>query len=67
MKMRKIKEQLTSSWKEADEFERKFWKEAGSETRFQALWLMVKEFYKMRGKSADKLRLQRSVQNIQQI
>ena len=45
----------------------KFWKRAGAKARFSATWQMIDEFYKMRGKNGIKRRLQRTVQNIQQI
>jgi len=45
----------------------KFWKRAGVKARFSAAWQMLDEFYKMRGKNGIKRRLQRSVQNIEQI
>jgi hypothetical protein len=52
--------------KSNDDFDIKFWQRAGVLARFSATWKMIDEFYKMRGKHGYKLRLQRSVQHIQQ-
>jgi len=61
---RKILEKKSYTYKEAEEFDAKFWKRAGVQARFAAAWLMLIEYYKMRGKSGVKLRLRKSVQNI---
>lgn len=53
--------------REAASFDKWFWRKAGSKARFAAAWLIIREFYKMRGVHGYKLRLQRSVQNIKQI
>jgi len=45
----------------------KFWKKAGVLARFSATWQMLDEINKMRSKNGIKRRLQRTVQNIQQI
>ena len=64
----KIKERLIDSSKAEDGlFGVDFWQKAGAKYRFIAMWSMVKDLYKMRGKSAAKLRLRRSVQNIKHI
>ena len=72
MKKNKIKSKITerlisSSKLNHDNFDINFWQRAGAGYRFMAMWLMVKEFCKLRGKNADKLRLRRSIQNIKQI
>ena len=64
--MKKIWENRTISFKEAENFNNKFWKNASADAKFSALWQMVEEFYKIRNKRGYKLRLQRSVQNIKQ-
>lgn len=40
------------------------WMELGDEARFQAAWEMVLDGYKIQGKDLNKLRFQRSVENI---
>ena len=65
--MRKIWEHKANSFKQAEEFDIKFWKKAGAEARFSATWKMVGEFYKIKGINGYKRRLQRSVQHIEQI
>ena len=64
--MKKIWENRTISFKEAENFNNKFLKNASADAKFSALWQMVEEFYKIRNKRGYKLRLQRSVQNIKQ-
>ncbi len=59
-----IWEHKTSSYKEAKKFDVEFWKKAGVQARFEAAWQMIGDFYKIRGKNVPKLRLRRSVQNI---
>ncbi len=56
-----------NSFKDAERFDAKFWKRAGVEARFSAVWKMVDEFYKIKGINGYKRRLQRSVQSIEQI
>ena len=64
--MKKIWVNKTNSFKEAEDFNIKFWKSTKPDVKFSALWQMVEEFYKIRNKHGYKLRLQRSVQNIKQ-
>jgi len=64
--MKKIWENKTTSFKKAKEFDMLFWKKAGAQARFSAAWQMLEEFYKIRNKHGYKLRLQRTVQNIEQ-
>jgi hypothetical protein len=66
MAMRKIWENKTTSFKKAENFNIRFWRNASAAAKFSALWHMVEEFYKIRNKRGYKLRLQRSVQNIKQ-
>ena len=65
--MKKIWVNQARSFKEAQEFDVRFWRRAGAAARFEATWSMVKDFLKMRGKSGAQLRLRRSVQNIERI
>ncbi len=67
MKNKKIWERMIPISQADDDFELKFWQEAGVQMRFATAWQMIKDFYKIRGKNEIKPRLQRSVQNIQQI
>ena len=64
--MKKIWENKTTSFRKAKEFDMLFWKKAGAQARFSAAWQMLEEFYKIGNKRGYKLRLQRSVQNIEQ-
>ena len=57
----------THSFKEAKEFDRRFWRRAGSQARFAAAWQMVKDYIKIKGKDERLLRLRRSVQNIERL
>ena len=65
--MKKVKEALIPRSKLNQHGDVEFWQKCSANVRFSALWLMVEEFYKIRGKNARKLRLQRSIQNIKQI
>lgn len=47
------------------EFDIQFWQSLSSEARANAVWEMVVEYWTMKGKTEDELRLQRSVENIQ--
>ncbi len=64
--MKKIWANKAKSFKEAENFNIKFWKNMSADAKFSALWKMVEEFYKIKNKHEYKLRLQRSVQNIKQ-
>ena len=65
--MKKIWEHKASSFKDAERFDRLFWRRAGAKARFSAMWKCVEDFYKLKGKHGYKLRLQRSVENIKQV
>lgn len=47
------------------EFDIEFWQGLTSEARADAVWEMVVDYWTMKGKTEDELRLQRSVENIQ--
>ena len=63
--MRKIWVHKSYSFKEAEEWDRKFWRRAGSHARFAAAFECLKDYCKMKGKDERSLRLRRSVQNIE--
>ena len=64
---KKIWARIVPLEKSNDDWDIKFWKRAGTLARFSATWQMINDFYKMRGKNGIKRRLQRTVQNIEQI
>jgi hypothetical protein len=47
------------------EFDIQFWQGLTSEARANAGWELVTDYWAMKGKSPDELRLQRSVESIQ--
>lgn len=47
------------------EFDVQFWQGLTSEARANAVWEMVVDYWTMKGKTSDELRLQRSVESIQ--
>jgi hypothetical protein len=53
--------------KEAEDFDLRFWSSVSSNVKFSALWKMVLDFYKMKGKNADMPGLRRSVEVIKKI
>lgn len=63
---KKITERLTD-YSNSDSFDIEFWRKAGVQARFAAAWKMVEELYRIRGMHGYKLRLQRSIQSIEQI
>lgn len=46
------------------EFDIEFWRGLTSEQRADAVWAMVVDYWAMKGKTEDELRLQRSVESI---
>lgn len=64
---KKVWVHLATSFKDAERFDAFFWHRAGAAARFSATWLMVEDFFKLRGKSRGQLRLRRSVQNIERL
>jgi hypothetical protein len=63
--MKKVEVNVTQSFKEAYEWNLRFWQNKTAGDRFSAAWLMIKDWYKMKGKRGSLPRLRRSVQNIQ--
>lgn len=55
------------SFKEAEDFDIRFWYRAGANARFIAAWSIIKDYFKMRGENANKQRLRRTVQNIEHL
>ncbi len=66
MKKRQIWERLSKS-RTKDSWSVEFWQSAGPAARFSAAWLMIDEFYKIRGKNGYSKRLRRTVQGFEQI
>lgn len=66
-KRQNIRVNKARSFKEARDFDIKFWRNAGAYARFIAAWSIIKDYFKMRGENASKLRLRRSVQNIERL
>jgi len=48
MKKKKIVENVAKSFKEAEDFDIKFWRRAGVRARFAAAWRAVQELYNFR-------------------
>ncbi len=65
--MKKVWVHKSNSFKEAEKFDRKFWRQAGSHARFSAAFEILKDYIKMKGKDASSLRLRRSIQNIERL
>ena len=64
---KKFVENLARNFKEAEEFDVKFWRDAGAQARFSAAWTMLSDYYLMKGKSGHLPRLRRTVQNIERL
>lgn len=47
------------------EFDIQFWQGLSSEARANTVWEMVVDYWTMKGKTEDELRLQRSVESVQ--
>jgi hypothetical protein len=63
---RTIKTRLSKFGERPDrEFDIQFWQGLSSEARAAAGWELVTTYWEMKGKNADELRLQRSVESIQ--
>jgi len=63
----KLRIHKARSFKEAEEWDRKFWQRAGASARFSAAWLMIGDYLKIRGQRGSLPRLRRSVQNIKRL
>ena len=63
--MKRVWVNIAKSFKEAEEWDRKFWRRAGSHARFAGAFECLKDYFKMKGKDERSLRLRRSVQNIE--
>lgn len=62
--MQKMQTNIAKSFREAEEFDIKFWRRAGANARFSAAWLMIKDLYKMRGRRGRLPGLRRTLQII---
>ncbi|MBI5416208.1 MAG: hypothetical protein HZA29_05275 [Candidatus Omnitrophica bacterium] len=65
--MKKIRVHKAKSFKDAEEWDRKFWRHAGAQARFAAAHEAIKDYFKMKGIHARHLRLRRSVQSIERL
>lgn len=64
--MKDIKVKKSFSYQEAQEFDEKFWDEAGAPMRFLAARQMVEQYLKMRGnRGRDSRRLRRTLKVVQ--
>ena len=63
--MKKIWVHKTSSFKEAERFDERFWRSVGAAARFAATWSTVGDYFKLRGKSRGQPRLRRTVQHVE--
>jgi hypothetical protein len=64
MKERVVTGRLVRQGPEEKRFNREFWRTVDSAERLAAVWDMVAEADRIKGKNVGKSRLQRSVQNI---
>ena len=65
--MKKIWVHKAKSFKEAEEWDRKFWRRVGAQARFAAAYQILKDYMKINGKDARSLRLRKSVQTIKRL
>jgi len=61
---RDITEKLVRRGEEERAFDREFWRHRSAQEKFDAAWQMVVDYYLLRGKDADELRLQRTVEKL---
>ena len=64
---RKITAKLINLKDNDGSFDLEFWQQAGVEARFAAAWQMVVDMMLIRGENGDKLRFQRSVENVERL
>jgi hypothetical protein len=62
---RRITAKLVRQGEDEFEFNHRFWREAGTEARFEAAWEMVLEARSWKGLSGDEPRLQRHVLRVE--
>ena len=55
----------TTSFKKAEEFDIRFWRRVGARGRFSAAWLMLADYFKIKGKSGRLPRLRRTVRHLE--
>lgn len=57
---------VARSHREAEKFNKEFWRRAGAFARFASAWQMILDYHsKIKGKRGSLPRLRRSVQNVQ--
>jgi hypothetical protein len=64
---REVQGRLVRQGQAENDFDARFWREAGSQARFEALWDMVLEARAWRGEEGPEPRLQRSVLHIRRL
>jgi hypothetical protein len=62
--MKRMQVHKATSFEDAERWDEQFWRRAGAAARFEAVWSMVGDFLKLRGKSGVQPRLRRSVLRI---
>ena len=65
--MKKMYANKAYSFKEAEEFDKKFWRRVGAQARFEAAREIILDYFKMKGINERHLRLRRSVQSIERL
>jgi hypothetical protein len=65
--MNKIEENYQCISDDRRSFDIRFWQSQGDIAIFEAVTAMVNDYFLIRGKNADELRLQRTVENFQKI
>jgi hypothetical protein len=65
--MNKIEENYQRISEDRRSFDIRFWQSQGDIAIFEAVKAMVNDYFLIRGKNADELRLQRTVENFQKI
>ena len=60
---------ITLSKAKGRDWDIQFWQAQGADARFKAAWTMIIDFFKLRGErlSANKFRLQRTIENLKQV
>jgi len=65
--MRKIEENYQRITDDRRSFDIRFWQSQGGRAIFEAVSEMLHDYFVIRGKDADELRLQRTVENFQKV
>jgi len=62
--MKRISVHKAYTFKDAEDFDIRFWRRAGASARFAATWAMVVDLQKMKGQRSGQPRLRRTIQSI---